>query len=128
MKSLVAIGALLAAVVSTNAHADTFDKQERCAARAEAIVPQLAPQFAASADQALILRSHYNKKQDKCFVLFRIDTADRLFDAFSREQLALFLDDGGPTKVCYLDMPYSKSRECRTQADFDAWLKPYMTE
>jgi len=124
MKQFV-VGLILLFVVSGDAYAQSaLGLQEKCAEGASEWLKDHSSEVIHG------LRSHYNKKLDKCFI--RVDyffsetewQLVQLHDAFDwRLTGSCFQRKDGTLVGCYVG-----TKRCSSRTEFEALIKPYMEE
>jgi len=136
---------------NTKSAKEVYELQERCQKSADAWFQENTPK-AGESTSTFEYRNHYNKKLNKCFVLFtaivptwdsnnkRGDTGERnlLMDINENNEIGEFWQfnidadkKSGENKRGYgdlIDIESSKQIKCDNKDDWDKLVKPYMEE
>lgn len=98
---------------------ELYELQEKCGKRCEErFKNNYKPEYA-------MYQSHYNKKLNKCFILvhFFKQNIKALFDVNENKQYGIFSPNIEDKSSCGV-----LEKECKTEDEWNALVKPYMEE
>jgi hypothetical protein len=129
----------LEAKLAARATVDSVELQERCARQSAQVSRAMGynPQSALGGYE-----NHFNTKLGKCFILVTIIdmktepgallTSVMLADAYESREYANFMSKSGGVPwgepYCTVSPLGKEQQQCRSRGEFDAFVRPFMTE